>query len=100
MLAAGEHPRRGEVFHVDSLDLYSARARGVFAREAGEELGVAQELIARDLGRVLLACEEHAEQAVRDAQAPSEPEVQLTEAERERALVAAQRPGAGGADRR
>src|SRR6202044_65104 len=34
VLVAGEHPRRGEVFHVDSLDLYSARARGVFARAA------------------------------------------------------------------
>ena len=86
VLVARAHPRRGEVFHVDSLDLYSARARGVFARQAGEELGVAEELIARDLGRVLLACEEHAERAVREAQAPREPEVQLSEQERERAL--------------
>ncbi len=77
VLVARTHPRRGEVFHVDSLDLYSARARGVFARQAGEELGVAEELIARDLGRVLLTCEEHAERAVREAQAPREPEVQL-----------------------
>jgi DNA primase len=86
VLVARTHPRRGEVFHVDSLDLYSARARGVFARQAGEELGVAEELIARDLGRVLLTCEEHAERAVREAQAPREPEVQLSEQERERAL--------------
>ncbi len=86
VLVACERPRRGEVFHVDSLDLYSARARGVFARAAGEELGVAQELIARDMGRVLLACEEHAERAVRDAQAASEPVVELSEAEREQAL--------------
>jgi hypothetical protein len=86
VLVARQHPRRGEVFHVDSLDLYSARARGVFARQAGEELGVAEELVARDLGRVLLTCEEHAERAVREAQAPREPEVQLSEQERERAL--------------
>jgi DNA primase len=86
VLVARSHPRRGEVFHVDSLDLYSARARGVFARQAGEELGVAEELVARDLGRVLLTCEEHAERAVREAQAPREPEVQLSEQERERAL--------------
>jgi DNA primase len=86
VLVARSHPRRGEVFHVDSLDLYSARARGVFARQAGEELGVAEELVARDLGRVLLTCEEHAERAVREAQAPREPEVQLSEPERERAL--------------
>jgi len=86
VLVARAHPRRGEVFHVDSLDLYSARARGVFARQAGEELGVAEELVARDLGRVLLTCEEHAERAVQEAQAPREPEVQLSEQERERAL--------------
>jgi DNA primase len=86
VLVARQHPRRGDVFHVDSLDLYSARARGVFARQAGEELGVAEELVARDLGRVLLTCEEHAERAVREAQAPREREVQLSEQERERAL--------------
>jgi DNA primase len=93
VLVARSHPRRGEVFHVDSLDLYSARARGVFARAAGEELGVAEELVARDLGRVLLACEEHAERAVREAQAPREPEVQLSEVERERALGLLKDPG-------
>jgi DNA primase len=92
VLVARAHPRRGEVFHVDSLDLYSARARGVFARQAGEELGVAEELVARDLGRVLLTCEEHAERAVRDAQAPREPEVQLSESERERALALLKNP--------
>jgi DNA primase len=86
VLVAREHPARGELFHVDSLDLYSARARGVFARQAGEELGLAQELIARDLGRVLLACEEHSDAAVRSAQAAAAPQVELSETERERAL--------------
>jgi DNA primase len=93
VLVARSHPRRGEVFHVDSLDLYSARARGVFARQAGEELDLAEELIARDLGRVLLTCEEQAERAVREAQAPREPEVQLSEQERERALGLLKDPG-------
>jgi DNA primase len=93
VLVARTHPRRGEVFHVDSLDLYSARARGVFARQAGEELGVAEELVARDLGRVLLTCEEQAERAVQEAQAPREPEVQLSEPERERALELLKDPG-------
>ena len=100
VLVARERPRRGEVFHVDSLDLYSARARGVFARAAGEELAVAEELIARDLGRVLLACEEHVERAVRGAQAPAEPVVELSEAERREALALLEGPRAGGADRR
>ena len=92
VLVARERPRRGEVFHVDSLDLYSARARGVFARAAGEELAVAEELIARDMGRVLLACEEHVERAVRGAQAPAEPVVELSEPERREALALLQDP--------
>jgi DNA primase len=86
VLVAREHPARGELFHVDSLDLYSARARGVFARQAGEELGLAAELIARDLGRVLLACEQQSEAAVRAAQAPGEQQVELSDTEREQAL--------------
>ncbi len=93
VLVAREDPRRGHVFHVDSLDLYSARARGLFARQAADELGLAEELVARDLGRVLLVCEEHAEHAVRAAQQPSEPEVQLSEDEREQALELLRDPG-------
>jgi DNA primase len=86
VMVARQRPRGGEVFHLDTLDLYSARSRGSFARAAGKELGLSEELVARDLGRVLLACEERAEQAVREAQAPAEPAVELNEAERERAL--------------
>lgn len=86
VLVAREDERRGQVFHVDTLDLYSARARGVFCRQAAGELGAAEELIARDLGRVLLACEERAEEAVRLAQAPTDPEVVLSDAELEAAL--------------
>jgi DNA primase catalytic core len=86
VLIARKRQRLGEVFHVDSLDLYSARARGTFARAASKELGLSEDVVARDMGRVLMACEEHAEHAVREAQAPAEPEVELSEAERERAL--------------
>lgn len=86
LLVARERPRGGEVFHLDTLDLYSARSRGSFARAAAKELGLSEGLVARDLGRVLMACEEHAEQAVREAQEPAEPGVELSEAERERAL--------------
>ncbi|MHB1835327.1 MAG: hypothetical protein ACYCXW_10205, partial [Solirubrobacteraceae bacterium] len=100
VLVARTHPRRGEVFHVDSLDLYSARARGVFARQAGEELGVAEELVARDLGRVLLTCEEHAERAVREAQAPRGARGPAFRARARAGAGPAERPGAGGADRR
>jgi len=93
VLVAVEHEHRGHLFHVDSFDLYSARARGVFCRQAAEVLGLAEELIARDLGRVLMVCEEHAEEAIRQAQAPQEQAVVLSEAERERALDLLRDPG-------
>ena len=45
-------------FHVDTLDLYAAKARGAFVKAAGIELGEAEDVIAHDLGRVLLKLEE------------------------------------------
>ena len=45
-------------FHVDTLDLYSARQRTVFLKQASEELGVKEVVFRRDLGHVLLKLEE------------------------------------------
>ena len=46
---------RGESgFHVDMFDLYSARHRTVFTKQAAEQLGVKEEVVQRDLGHVLL----------------------------------------------
>jgi hypothetical protein len=53
--------RRGEVdtagVHLDTLDLYVARARGLFIAQAAKELGVGEETIKRDVGAVILALE-------------------------------------------
>ena len=78
--------RHGQVFHVDTLDLYSARARAMFTKAAAAEIGVAEEVVHRELGRVLLACESLAEEVVRAAQAPAETTVTLSAAEEEAAL--------------
>ena len=48
----------GERFHVDTLDLYSAKARAAFVKLAGIELGEAEDVLKHDLGRVLLKLEE------------------------------------------
>jgi hypothetical protein len=37
---------REEKFHVDTLDLYSARQRVAFAKQAAEELGIKEEVVA------------------------------------------------------
>lgn len=57
-------------FHVDTLDLYSARARGVFITQASTELKIAPEVVKSDLGRVLLACEARAEEVIAAAVEP------------------------------
>lgn len=77
---------RGDRFHVDTLDLYSARGRAVFAKQASDELGIAEDVVRSDLGRVLLCCERAAEEAVRAAQGPKDPVVTLDDAERTAAL--------------
>jgi DNA primase len=53
----------GDAFHVDTFDLYAARARAQFIAQAAGELSVSEELLKADLGRVLLKLE-----ALQDAQ--------------------------------
>jgi DNA primase len=73
-------------FHVDTFDLYSARQRTVFGKQASEELGVKEEVIRRDLGHVLLKLEELQEQQIKKALEPKAEEVALGEEERAAAL--------------
>ncbi|MGH9608641.1 MAG: toprim domain-containing protein [Bryobacteraceae bacterium] len=73
-------------FHVDTLDLYSARQRTVFTKQAAEELGVKEEVIHRDLGHVLLKLEELQDRQIKHALEPKEPEIRLSEEEKAEAL--------------
>ena len=49
---------RNDAFHVDTFDLYSARARANFVTQAALELQLRDEVVKGDLGRVLLKLEE------------------------------------------
>jgi len=73
-------------FHVDTLDLYSARQRAVFTKQASEELGVKEEVLKRDLGRVLLKLEELQDEQIRKALEPEDNEGKLAPEERAAAL--------------
>jgi DNA primase catalytic core len=82
--------QRGADVHVDTLDLYVARARGSFIVQAAKELGVSEETIKRDVGAVILALEPLvAEQIVgvltREEPATTAPA--MSEAERDAALA-------------
>ena len=75
----------GERFHVDTLDLYAAKARAAYVEAAAAELRTGSDVLGAELGRVLLAVEEaQAATAVvpeRDAVPP------MTSAERDDALA-------------
>ena len=81
--------RRGEAFHVDSLDLLSARGRSSFAAEAAAEIDMAPEAVKRDLGQILLKLEamqeERALAAKVEASGPAAP---ILTPERETAALA------------
>jgi DNA primase len=77
---------REEGFHVDTLDLYSARHRAAFIKQAAVELGASEETVKKDLGKILLALEEEQEKRIRQTLQPKANEVSLTPAEREAAM--------------
>lgn len=81
-----------DVFHVDTLDLYSARARTLFLKQASDELGVSEETLKRDLGRLLLRLEQLAEERIEEALRPKAKEVRLSEEEEREALELLRNP--------
>lgn len=62
--------RGGIRFHVDTLDLYAARARAASLVAAAAELAVTDDVVKRDLGRVLLTSEDLAEALSRPLSPP------------------------------
>ena len=86
VLVSGTTPRGESAFHVDTFDLYAARQRSSFTKQAAEELGIKEEVIRRDLGHVLMKLEEMLDEQIKAALAPKEPEIKLTEDERAEAL--------------
>ncbi|RMH87483.1 toprim domain-containing protein [Lysobacter pythonis] len=61
----------GERFYVDTLDLYAARARGTYTTQAAVELGVSEDIIRADLGRVLLQLEALQDDAIKTTLMPA-----------------------------
>jgi len=78
---------REEGFHVDTLDLYAARPRAAFIKLAAVEMGVKEEVVKRDLGRVLLKLEELQEERRGKALEPKQVAVSMSEDERAAALA-------------
>jgi DNA primase catalytic core len=80
-------------FHVDTLDLYNARARVLFLQAAANELRTHEDALKIELGRVLLKLEQVQDETIQKAleiTQPAHPE--LTDAEREAALALLKAP--------
>lgn len=73
-------------FHLDVVDLFSARARAGFVKAAAMELGADEERVRRDLGRVLLACEDRVLDLQAQARQPVAEVPAMTAAEQDAAL--------------
>ncbi|MFV0477648.1 MAG: CHC2 zinc finger domain-containing protein [Parahaliea sp.] len=76
--------KKDELFHMDKLDLYSSKQRQVFINQASVELGVKDEVIKKDLGKVLLTLEE--QQAKQQSENPETKPAELEPEDRKAAL--------------
>ncbi|MDM5182242.1 toprim domain-containing protein, partial [Massilia sp. DJPM01] len=78
----------GDAFHVDTFDLYNARARASYITQAAVELRIAEDTLKTDLGRVLLKLEALQEMQIQGALKPKEPQaVTMGALDREAALA-------------
>ena len=79
-------------YYVDTLDVYSAKQRAAYVKQAAIELGVSDEAIKRDLGQVLLQLEALQDAAIAAALAPQNPAPVLSDDEHSAALALLQSP--------
>ncbi len=83
---------RGLHFHVDSLDLYQAKARVAFVKQAGLELSEPEDALKRDLGMVLRKVEAMQTERLAEALKAKAQKPALSEAEHAEALALLKAP--------
>ncbi|WP_339057758.1 CHC2 zinc finger domain-containing protein [Candidatus Regiella endosymbiont of Tuberolachnus salignus] len=79
-------------FHVDQLDMYAAKQRGVYIKTAALELSCDEAIIKRDLGRVLLKLEQLQDAALQAALAPQNSTVAVSAEDESSALALLKSP--------
>lgn len=83
----------GERLHGDQIDLCKDGDRRRFIERGAEECGLTVEAVKRDLGRLLLACEQWQEQRLRSLAEPTTPQAaELTPAQLDAALALLRAP--------
>lgn len=81
----------GEVFHVDTLDLYAAKQRAAYIAQAAAETGCDERILKGDLGRVLLALEQLQDDTIHQT-LQAAPEPAMEETDKQAALVLLKSP--------
>ena len=87
LVARGEGCAPQGAFHVDTLDLYSVRARTAFVAQAAAELNVKDEVIRHDLGQVLRQLEALQEQTIANTLQPKDTTPAIPAEEQQEALA-------------
>lgn len=77
---------RNDAFHADTFEINAARHRASFATQAAKELTLKEEVLSKDLGRILLKLEELHEAALKKPGDKKPELVTLSEDERRAAL--------------
>ena len=77
---------RQDEFHVDTLDLNQDRQRTAFIKRAAEELGVREDLIRKDVGRLFLELEQLRDEQVKQTLEAEKPTSRMSEEERAAAM--------------
>ena len=83
---------KGETYHVDSFDLYAARARAHYITQAAKELACREDVIKLDLGRILLKLEALQAERIKAAMGVEPAAPKMTEAEETEALALLRAP--------
>ena len=79
-------------FHVDVIELYSARQRRAFLKAASEDLNVEERILKADMGKVLLKLEDVQDERIRRALEPEQKVMEIDEADRQVALKFLRQP--------
>jgi len=82
----------GEAYHVDSFDLYAAKARAHYIGQAAKELACREDVIKLDLGRILLKLEVLQAARIKAAMKVEPAAPRMTEAEEAEALALLRSP--------
>ena len=84
--------KEGDAFHVDTFDIYSARHRASYIKQAAQELALSEDIIKCDLGKVLLKLEELQDQQIKGTLAKKEQQPAMSDAQVKEALALLKEP--------